>query len=150
MTLTGLGRAGRQWGAKGGSMDPMLLREYEAKLVDWLAQGYQLLADDIDGELRVTVLYVAPRGGAAKEREQEYWPQTPEIVQLLAATALLSPRHWPGRGRGRGRIPRRDSNGTVWEVPLSEQEVVFESGGLQPLRHAGLGRRAAARRLRGT
>ena len=58
-------------------MDPMLLREYEAKLDDWLAQGYQLMADDIDGELRVTVLYVSPGAGAAREREQEYWPRPP-------------------------------------------------------------------------
>ena len=83
-------------------MDPMLLREYEAKLVDWLAQGYQLLADDIDGELCVTVLYVSPGDTAAKEREQEYWPQTPEIVQLLevngvyVSRALAGPRPWVG------------------------------------------------------
>jgi hypothetical protein len=80
----------------------MLLREYEAKLGAWLAQGYELLADDIDGELRVTVLYVAPGTAAAQEREQEYWPQTPEIVQLLAGNgvtiskALAGPRPWAG------------------------------------------------------
>jgi hypothetical protein len=83
-------------------MDPMLVREYQAKLTDWLAQGYQLLADDIDGELRVTVLYVPGGGGAAKEREQEYWPQTPEIVQMLSGSgvtiskALAGPRSWAG------------------------------------------------------
>lgn len=83
-------------------MDPMLLREYEAKLDDWLTQGYQLLADDIDGELRLTVMYVAGGGGVATEREQEYWPQTPEIVQLLAGSgvtiskALAGPRPWAG------------------------------------------------------
>ena len=83
-------------------MDPILLGEYEAKLVDWLAQGYQLLADDIDGELRVTVLYVSHAGAAAKERLQEFWPQTPEIVQLLAGNgvtiskALAGPRSWAG------------------------------------------------------
>ena len=48
--------------AKGGSMDPVLLREYEAKLGDWLAQGYRLLADDVDGELRLTVHYVSREG----------------------------------------------------------------------------------------
>ena len=83
-------------------MDPMLVREYQAKLTDWLAQGYQLLADDIDGELRVTVLYVSGGGGAAKEREQEYWPQTPEIVELLSGNgvsiskSLAGPRPWVG------------------------------------------------------
>jgi hypothetical protein len=83
-------------------MDPMLLREYEAKLDDWLAQGYRLMADDIDGELRVTVLYVAPGALEAKEREQEYWPQTPEIVQMLGSNgvtiskALAGPRPWAG------------------------------------------------------
>lgn len=80
----------------------MLLREYEAKLDDWLAQGYQLLADDIDGELRLTVLYVPPGDTVAKEREQEYWPQTPEIVQMLGGSgvaiskALAGPRSWAG------------------------------------------------------
>lgn len=83
-------------------MDPVLLREYEAKLDDWLAQGYRLMADDIDGELRVTVLYVPPGAGAAREREQEYWPQTPEIVQMLSSNgvtiskALAGPRSWAG------------------------------------------------------
>jgi hypothetical protein len=83
-------------------MDPMLLREYEAKLDDWLAQGYRLLADDVDGELRVTVLYVSPGDAIATEREQEYWPQTPEIVQMLGSNgvtiskALAGPRPWVG------------------------------------------------------
>ncbi len=83
-------------------MDPMLLREYEAKLADWLAQGYQLLVDDIDGELRVTVLYVSAADAAAKEREQEFWPQTPQIVGLLTdngvtiSKAMAGPRPWAG------------------------------------------------------
>jgi len=83
-------------------MDPMLLREYQARLGDWLAQGYQLLVDDIDGELRVTVLFVSPGSAAAKEREQEFWPQTAEIVQLLSdngvtiSKALAGPRPWAG------------------------------------------------------
>ena len=83
-------------------MDPMLLREYEAKLDDWLAQGYRLLADDVDGELRVTVLFVSPGAATVKEREQEFWPQTPEIVHLLAGNgvviskALAGPRSWAG------------------------------------------------------
>jgi hypothetical protein len=83
-------------------MDPVLLREYEAKLGDWLAQGYRLLADDIDGELRLTAHYVSHDGAVGKEREQEYWPQTPEIVQLLSGNgiiiskALAGPRPWVG------------------------------------------------------
>jgi hypothetical protein len=83
-------------------MDPVVLREYEAKLVDWLSQGYKILADDIDGELRLTVHYVSREGGSGSEREQEYWPMTAEIVQLLAGNgvvisrALAGPRPWSG------------------------------------------------------
>lgn len=83
-------------------MDPVILREYEAKLTDWLAQGYQLLADDIDGELRLTVHYVSREGAVGSEREQEYWPMGAEIVQLLDANgiqvsrALAGPRPWAG------------------------------------------------------
>ncbi len=83
-------------------MDPVLLREYEAKLTDWLAQGYRLLADDVDGELRLTVHYVSREGAVGNEREQEYWPLTPEIVRLLGdngveiSRALSGPRAWPG------------------------------------------------------
>ena len=83
-------------------MDPMLLQEYQFKLGDWLAQGYQLMVDDIDGELRMTVLFVSPGSSTAKEREQEFWPQTPEIVQLLSdngvtiSKALAGPRPWAG------------------------------------------------------
>jgi hypothetical protein len=83
-------------------MDPVILREYEAKLGDWLAQGYKLLADDVDGELRMTVLYVSPGGEMRGERSQEYWPMNAEIVQLLNANdiiisrALAGPRSWAG------------------------------------------------------
>jgi hypothetical protein len=83
-------------------MDPLLFREYEAKLADWLAQDYKLLADDVDGGLRVTVLYVSHEGGIGSERFQEYWPMTPEIVTLLEendigiAKALAGPRPWVG------------------------------------------------------
>lgn len=83
-------------------MDPMLLREYEAKLNDWLAQGYQLLADDVDGELRLTVHYVAREGAVGSEREQEHWPMTAELVRLLEkngieiSRALSGPRPWAG------------------------------------------------------
>ena len=83
-------------------MDPVLLREYEAKLGDWLAQGYQLLVDDVDGELCLTVHYVSREAGVGSEREQEHWPMTPEIVQLLddnsipISKALAGPRPWVG------------------------------------------------------
>jgi hypothetical protein len=83
-------------------MDPVLLREYEAKLSDWLSQGYQLLADDVDGELRLTVHFVAREGAVGSEREQEYWPMTAEIVSLLEgrgieiSRALSGPRPWAG------------------------------------------------------
>lgn len=83
-------------------MDPVVLREYEAKLIDWLAQGYQLLADDIDGELQLTVHYVSRGGGPGSERVQEFWPMTADIVQLLNANgvtiskALAGPRPWAG------------------------------------------------------
>jgi len=83
-------------------MDPVVLREYEAKLTDWLAQGYQLLADDVDGELRLTVHYVSREGGSGSERVQEFWPMTADIVQLLGANgvtisrALSGPRPWAG------------------------------------------------------
>lgn len=83
-------------------MDPVLLREYEAKLGDWLTQGYRVLADDVDGELRLTVHYVSREGAVGHEREQEYWPFTPEIVSLLdgngiqISRALAGPRTWAG------------------------------------------------------
>lgn len=83
-------------------MDPVILRDYEAKLVDWLAQGYQLLVDDIDGELRLTVHFVSRDGAVGSERAQEHWPMTGEIVQLLSdngitiSRALAGPRPWAG------------------------------------------------------
>ncbi len=83
-------------------MDPEILREYEVKLGDWLAQGYQIMADDVDGELRLTVHYVSREGGPGSEREQEYWPMSAQIVQMLAdngvpiSHALAGPRPWAG------------------------------------------------------
>ncbi len=83
-------------------MDPFLLREYEARLHDWVAQGYRLLADDVDGELRLTVNYVAPATGIGTERDQEFWPMVPEIIELLQrnnieiSRALAGPRSWAG------------------------------------------------------
>lgn len=83
-------------------MDPMTLREYEAKLNKWLTHGYRLLADDVDGELRITVHYVAHNGAVGSEREQEHWPMVPEVVELLEqngvpiSRALAGPRPWTG------------------------------------------------------
>ena len=83
-------------------MDQMLLRDYETKLQNWLGQGYQLLADDVDGELRVTAHFVSPETGRGSEREQEFWPMAPEIVELLEGNGipisrnLAGPRPWPG------------------------------------------------------
>jgi hypothetical protein len=79
-------------------MDPVILREYEAKLGDWLSQGYQLLADDIDGELRLTVHYVSRQGGSGSEREQEFWPMAAELVQLLEANGVVISRVLAGPG----------------------------------------------------
>ena len=77
-------------------------REFEAKLTHWLARGYRVLADDIDGELRITVMFVPTEGAAGSERDQEYWPMTAEIVQLLkdhgveVDRRLAGPRPWAG------------------------------------------------------
>jgi hypothetical protein len=87
---------------KGGAMDPVVLREFQIRLQEWVGQGYQILADDIDGELRVTAHYVSRDSGTGSEREQEFWPMTPEIVQMLASNgvtishALAGPRPWAG------------------------------------------------------
>lgn len=83
-------------------MEPTLFQEFEAKLAVWLAQGYQVLADDIDGELRVTVHFVSRDGAVGSEREQEYWPMSAETVKLLTdngieiSKALAGPRPWSG------------------------------------------------------
>jgi hypothetical protein len=77
-------------------MDPVELRDFEAKLGDWLGQGYQVLADDVDGELRLTTLFVPVGGDAAREREQEYWPMTPEIVDLLSKSGVPISRAMAG------------------------------------------------------
>ncbi len=83
-------------------MDRDILRECESKLDDWLQQGYQVMADDVDGELRLTVHYVSEGGERGSEREQEYWPMAPEIVGMLSENgieinrALAGPRSWAG------------------------------------------------------
>jgi hypothetical protein len=82
-------------------MEPEILQEFEAKLDLWAGQGYQILADDIDGELRVTAIYTSS-GGRSSEREQEFWPMAPEILQVLDALgvavsrSLAGPRPWAG------------------------------------------------------
>ncbi len=83
-------------------MDPEILRDYQAKLDEWLSQGYRLLADDVDGELRITTHYVSHKGAVGSERDQEYWPMTAEIVRMLnengieISRALAGPRSWAG------------------------------------------------------
>lgn len=83
-------------------MDRWDFGEFEAKLTHWLARGYRVLADDIDGELRITVMFVPAGADAGSERDQEYWPMTAEIVQLLnhngveVSRALAGPRSWAG------------------------------------------------------
>jgi hypothetical protein len=83
-------------------MDERDLEEFETKLSHWLDLGYRVLADDVDGELRLTVLYVPSEGSAGSERAQEFWPMTAEVVQLLERSgvgvshALAGPRSWPG------------------------------------------------------
>lgn len=64
-------------------MDPFRLKEFELQLEDWLKQGYQILADEVDGELRLTVVYVPRLGEAGKEREQVFWPLVPETIEML-------------------------------------------------------------------
>jgi hypothetical protein len=83
-------------------MDSSDLREFEARLTHWLTRGYRVLADDVDGELRLTVMYVASGDSPGSEREQEYWPMTAEIAQMLSengvevSRALAGPRSWAG------------------------------------------------------
>ena len=61
-----------------------------------------IIADDVDGELRMTVMYVPVGGSAGSEREQEYWPMTADVLQLLSTNgvqvsrALAGPRSWAG------------------------------------------------------
>jgi hypothetical protein len=83
-------------------MDQTLFEEYQARLIGWLDQGYEVFADDVDGELRVTAHFVSPQSGRGSEREQDFWPMTPEIVTLLednritVSRNLAGPRPWPG------------------------------------------------------
>ena len=69
-------------------MDPLELREIELKLTEWLGQGYQITADEVEGDIRVTTYFVASVGEAAKERNQESWPMVPETVDLLERNGI--------------------------------------------------------------
>lgn len=69
-------------------MDPLELRGFELKFAEWLTQGYQIMADEIDGEIRMTTHFVARAGGSGKERDQEFWPLLPEIVDLLERNGI--------------------------------------------------------------
>ncbi len=83
-------------------MDRKLLEEYETRLIEWLDQGYRIFADDVDGELRVTAHFVSPETERGSEREQDFWPMTPEVVTLLEENGitisrkLAGPHPWPG------------------------------------------------------
>ena len=69
-------------------MDPLELREIELKLIEWLGQGYQITADEVEGDIRVTTYYVAPADEAGKERNQEFWPMVPETVDMLERNGI--------------------------------------------------------------
>lgn len=69
-------------------MDPLELRDFESKLEEWLGQGYQITADEVEGDIRVTTYFVAPAGETAKERNQEFWPMVPETVDLLERNVI--------------------------------------------------------------
>jgi hypothetical protein len=65
-------------------MDPLLLQEFELQLDKWLVRGYQILVDEIDGELRLTAHYVSRETGRGSEREQQFWPLTPALISIAA------------------------------------------------------------------
>lgn len=69
-------------------MDPLELRGFESTLAEWVEQGYQVLADEVDGELVLTKHFVARAGDSGKERDQERWPMLPEIVDLLQRNGI--------------------------------------------------------------
>lgn len=69
-------------------MDPLITRELRAQLDDWVAQGYQILADEVDGQIRLTVVYVARADEPGKERDQHMWPLVPETIDLLQAKGI--------------------------------------------------------------
>ncbi len=69
-------------------MDPLELREIELKLTEWLGQGYQITADEVEGDIRVTTYYVVPADETARERNQELWPMAPETIDLLERNGI--------------------------------------------------------------
>ncbi len=69
-------------------MDPVELRDFEQRLDEWVGQGYQVMADEVDGELRMTTVFVPVGADVGRERDQEYWPKTPEIVDLLGRSGI--------------------------------------------------------------
>lgn len=73
-------------------MDPFRLREFEAQLDDWMKQGYQIMADEVEGEIRLTVVFVARPGEVGKEREQLFWPLVPETVDMLTSRGVVISR----------------------------------------------------------
>lgn len=70
-------------------MDPSEFRDIELKLDEWLEQGYQVTADNVEGELVVTCHFVPAAGESSREREQERWPMTPEVVELLRKRGIV-------------------------------------------------------------
>lgn len=70
-------------------MDPLEFRDIQLKLDEWLDQGYQVTADEVDGELVVTCHFVPTTDEVGREREQEHWPLAPEVVDLLQERGIV-------------------------------------------------------------
>ncbi|MCZ7662744.1 MAG: hypothetical protein M5U22_07320 [Thermoleophilia bacterium] len=79
-------------------MEPVDFEEIRLRFDEWLEQGYGIIADDVDGELRVTVYHVHRAGEPASEREQEFWPMLPELVELLEQNGVVISRALAGPG----------------------------------------------------
>lgn len=77
-------------------MDPVELRDFQLKLQEWLSQGYQVMADEVEGELRITTVFVPAGDDVGRERDQELWPMTPEIVQMLTDSGIPISRAMAG------------------------------------------------------
>ena len=69
-------------------MDPVEVQDIELKLTEWLNQGYQIMADEVEGDIRVTTHFVARAGEVAKERNQEFWPMVPETIAMLERNGI--------------------------------------------------------------
>jgi hypothetical protein len=70
-------------------MDPLEFRDIRLKLDEWLDQGYQVTADNVEGELVVTCHFVPTGAESSREREQEHWPMSPEVVDLLQERGIV-------------------------------------------------------------